>query len=41
MRINFISFDDPFGYRRYAMYIFKSDFIEEINLVIAIDDMPG
>ena len=33
MRINFFSFDDPSGYRRYAMYISKSDFIKEINLL--------
>ena len=33
MRINLFTFDDPSGYRRYAMYISKSDFIEEINLL--------
>ena len=33
MRINLFSFDDPSGYWRYAMYISKSDFIEEINLL--------
>ena len=33
MRINLCSFDDPSGYRRYAMYISKSDFIEENNLL--------
>ena len=33
MRINFYSFDDPSGYRRYAMYISKCEFIEEINLL--------
>ena len=33
MRINFFSFDDQSGYRRYTMYISKSDFINEINLL--------
>ena len=33
MRINFLSFDDQSGFRRYAMHISKSDFIKEINLL--------
>ena len=33
MRINLCSFDDPSGNRRYAMYVSKSDHIEEINLL--------
>ena len=33
MRINLYSCDDASGYRRYAMYISKSDFIKEINLI--------
>ena len=33
IRINLFSFDDPSGYRRYAMYVSKSDYIEEINLL--------
>ena len=33
LRINIFSFDDPSGYRRYAMYVSKSDYIEEINLL--------
>ena len=33
MRINLFNFDDPSGFRRYAMNISKSDFIEEINLL--------
>ena len=32
IRINYFYFDDPSGYQRYAMYVFKSDYIEEINL---------
>ena len=32
MRINFV-FDDPSSNRRYAMYISKSDYIKEINLL--------
>ena len=41
IRINFFSFDDPSGYRRYAMYVSKSDYIEKSILSIGMDDMPG
>ena len=40
MRINLFSFDDQSGYRRYAMYVSKSDYMEEINLLIGMDEMP-
>ena len=33
MSINLFSFDDLSGYPRYAMYIYKSEFIEEFNLL--------
>ena len=32
-RINLFSFDDPFGYKRYAQYISKRYYFEEINLL--------
>ena len=32
IRINLLSFDHLSGYRRYAIYISKSEFIDEINL---------
>ena len=32
-RINLLSFDDPFGYKRYAQYISKRYYPEEINLL--------
>ena len=33
LRINLFAFDDPSGYRRYAMYVSKSKYLEEINLL--------
>ena len=33
IRINLFSFDDPFGYKRFAMYISKKSFKMEINLL--------
>ena len=33
-RINLFSFDDAFGYKRYAQYISKRFYPEEINLLI-------
>ena len=33
LRINLFAIDDPSGYRRYAMYVSKSNYLEEINLL--------
>ena len=33
LRINLFSFDDTSSYRRYAMYVSITDYIEEINLL--------
>ena len=33
LRINIFSFDDAFGYKRYAVYISKRCYMEEINLL--------